>query len=295
MNTWQRWLQAPQTAFFRRALFQVHLWLGIGIGLYVLLISLSGSALLLKSPLYTWLEPKKVVPLQTEPLTGDALTARMTEVYAGFELGFTIEGFEEDDATYIVLQKDGEFIPHYFNQYTGEDNGAARPWPIQGVEWLANIHYELMLGREVGRKVNGVGGALFVLMSLTGLIIWWQGRRRWWEGLIINPRSDRAMLWQVHSFCGFWALILMVAWGVSGFQLGFPQQTAAILEFLGNDNGNFRGGVMGFFRDLHFASPGGQNPFAQWGWILASFLPTLMFVSGVIVWWKRVVMKRFKP
>ena len=115
MSTWQRWLQAPQTAFFRRALFQVHLWLGIGIGLYVLLISLSGSALLLKSPLYTWLEPKKVVPLETEPLTGDALTARMAEVYAGFELGFTIEGFEEDDATYIVLQKDGEFIPHYFN------------------------------------------------------------------------------------------------------------------------------------------------------------------------------------
>ena len=211
MNIWQRWLQAPQTAFFRRALFQVHLWVGIGFGLYVLVISLSGSALLLKSPFYSWLEPKKVVPLETEPLSGDALEARMAEVYAGYELGFTIEGFEEDDATYIVLQKDGEFIPHYFNQYTGEDNGLARPWPIQGVEWLANIHYELMLGREVGRKVNGVGGALFVLMSVTGLIIWWQGKRRWWEGLIINPRSDRTLLWQVHSFCGFWALILMLA------------------------------------------------------------------------------------
>ena len=291
MNSFQRWLQAPQTAFFRRALFQVHLWLGIGFGLYVLVIAISGSALLLKSPFYSWFEPKKLIPLDTAPLEGDDLKARMAEVYAGYELGFSIEAFQDDDATFIVLEKDGEYIPHYFNQFTGEDIGLARPWPIRTIEWVADIHDELLLGRELGRKVNGVGGALFVLMSITGLIIWWQGKRRWWEGLIINPRSSRSLLWQLHSFLGFWALLLMLAWGVSGFQLGFPQQTSAILEWFGAEPGGFRrGGVMGFFRELHFALPGGQNVFARWGWILASFLPTLMFISGFIVWWRRVLM-----
>ncbi len=52
-GAWQRWLRAPQTLGWRRALFQIHLWLGVGFGLYVLLIALSGSALLLKSPFYT--------------------------------------------------------------------------------------------------------------------------------------------------------------------------------------------------------------------------------------------------
>ena len=74
MNSFQRWLQAPQTALFRRALFQVHLWLGIGFGLYVLVISVSGSALLLKSPFYTWFEPKTLTPLDTAPLEGDHKT-----------------------------------------------------------------------------------------------------------------------------------------------------------------------------------------------------------------------------
>jgi hypothetical protein len=87
MNGWQRWLQAPQTHWLRKLLFQLHLWLGIGFGLYVLAISLSGSALLLKYRMYEWFEPKY---LQQEPaadavpLEGDALMTRMAEVYAGF-------------------------------------------------------------------------------------------------------------------------------------------------------------------------------------------------------------------
>jgi len=105
MNGWQRWLQAPQTHWLRKLLFQLHLWLGIGFGLYVLAISLSGSALLLKYRMYEWFEPKY---LQQEPaadavpLEGDALMTRMAEVYAGYELGFTIEASNRTDATYIV-------------------------------------------------------------------------------------------------------------------------------------------------------------------------------------------------
>src|SRR5712691_2325964 len=38
-------IDRPQRVWFRRALFQVHLWAGVAIGLYVIAISLSGSIL----------------------------------------------------------------------------------------------------------------------------------------------------------------------------------------------------------------------------------------------------------
>lgn len=293
MNFWQRWLQAPQTALTRRTLFQVHLWLGIGCGLYVLVIALSGSAILLKSPFYGWFEPKNVSPpVGQEMLSDDEQRALMEEVYAGYDLGFTMYSMDEDEASYIVLERGGEYIPHYFNPYTGEDLGPARPWPIKALEWVADIHDDLLLGRDPGRMINGIGGILFVLMSLTGLVIWWQGKRRWWEGLVILPGSKRSLFWQVHSFLGFWGIVLMLAWGVSGFQLGFPRQTNAILEFFGREPGGFgRGGVLGFFRDVHFARPGSENAIVRWAWIAASFLPTVMLVTGVVVWWRRVVMR----
>src|SRR5215469_11220173 len=42
---WQKWVHHPQNLLFRKILFQVHLWVGIAVGLYVAAISLSGSAI----------------------------------------------------------------------------------------------------------------------------------------------------------------------------------------------------------------------------------------------------------
>ena len=49
---WQRWVRQPQKIWLRRALFQVHLWTGVGVGLYVLMISLTGSVLVYRNELY---------------------------------------------------------------------------------------------------------------------------------------------------------------------------------------------------------------------------------------------------
>src|SRR5690554_6314963 len=123
MNTWQRWVRVPQTLWLRRALLQIHLWTGIGLGIYVLVISISGSAILLKSPFYGWFEPSKLsgIPEDAIALEGEALEAQMAQVYAGYELGFTFPSYDRVRATYVVLEKDNGYFPHYFNQFTGED------------------------------------------------------------------------------------------------------------------------------------------------------------------------------
>ncbi|GIT67315.1 MAG: hypothetical protein Ct9H300mP25_07870 [Acidobacteriota bacterium] len=44
--TWQeQWLHQPQTLWFRRIIFQFHLWSGLAVGLYIVAISISGSIL----------------------------------------------------------------------------------------------------------------------------------------------------------------------------------------------------------------------------------------------------------
>jgi uncharacterized iron-regulated membrane protein len=45
-------MRQPQTAWLRRAIFQLHLWSGIGIGLYVLLVSVTGSVLIYRNELF---------------------------------------------------------------------------------------------------------------------------------------------------------------------------------------------------------------------------------------------------
>lgn len=291
-GAWRRLLLAPQTLWWRRALVQIHLWLGILGGIYVLLIALSGTALLLKSPFYTWFEPKTLVPLDSEPLRGDELKARMAEVYAGYELGFMMEAYKPGDATYIVLGRNGEYFPHYFNQYTGEDQGPANPWPIKAVEKFADFHDDLLLGRE-GRRWNGWGAGLFVLMALSGLLLWWQGKARWYHGLVVLPRHPRGFLWQLHNFLGFWGLLLMLAWGISGLQLGFPREFASVVRFFDDTPGDGQGldRALRFFRSVHFARIG-EGDAVRWAWTVASLLPCLLLISGVIAWIQRLLRKR---
>ena len=45
MTLWERWLRHPQALWLRKAIFQVHLWSGIGVGLYIVVICFSGSVL----------------------------------------------------------------------------------------------------------------------------------------------------------------------------------------------------------------------------------------------------------
>ena len=45
MSLWQRWWRQPQRVWLRRAMFQVHLWTGLALGLYIVLLSVTGSVL----------------------------------------------------------------------------------------------------------------------------------------------------------------------------------------------------------------------------------------------------------
>jgi uncharacterized iron-regulated membrane protein len=46
------WLYQPQRVKLRKALFQIHLWSGIAIGLYIFFISVTGSVLVYRNELY---------------------------------------------------------------------------------------------------------------------------------------------------------------------------------------------------------------------------------------------------
>ena len=55
---WQRWSLNPQSAAWRKLLLQVHLWVGLVAGLYIVMISVSGSAVVFRRELSRWLMPR---------------------------------------------------------------------------------------------------------------------------------------------------------------------------------------------------------------------------------------------
>jgi uncharacterized iron-regulated membrane protein len=58
MSVWRRWLEHPEQFWLHQVFFQIHYWMGIGVGMYVIVMSVSGSILVFRNEL------EQVVPLK---------------------------------------------------------------------------------------------------------------------------------------------------------------------------------------------------------------------------------------
>jgi uncharacterized iron-regulated membrane protein len=66
MTVWQRWLHYPERSRVRNAFFQIHYWMGMIVGLYVLLMSVSGSVIVFRSELGSEFSVEWLVSLHTD-------------------------------------------------------------------------------------------------------------------------------------------------------------------------------------------------------------------------------------
>lgn len=293
MNGWQRWVQAPNTTRFRRILFQVHLWLGIALGLYILVISVSGSAVVLRPQINRWFVHNQVPSTEGVALADAALETAVAGVYSEYSVRSIVPPRREGAAVYVALERNGEESGRYFDHYAGTDLGDSYPWPVRTVEWLTRLHDDLLLERSLGRRLNAYGGMLFLVMVATGLVIWWQGRRRWQDGLVVKRASAHSFMWQLHSFLGFWSLLLLLVWGLTAVYFAFPEPFDFIVDAMDKDLEDFErpDGWLRFLVNLHFGRFRGSWPGLPYLWVVLGLLPAFMFVSGFILWYRRVLKK----
>jgi uncharacterized iron-regulated membrane protein len=227
MTFWNRALRRPQSLWMRKALFQIHLWTGIAIGIYVVLISVSGSAIVFRNELYKSLWPgPKIVPISGPRLSRDELKKAVHQAWPHYSITYIWESKRKDEATEVWIEKDGVAKPatvgRLFDPFNGRDLGRSRPISIGVLAWLSDLHTNL-LGGERGRKINGVLAILVVILGVTGLMIWWPGTGRLRRSLTIDFRANwKRLNWDLHSVVGVWMFAFVFIWGVTGVFLVFP-------------------------------------------------------------------------
>lgn len=297
MSLWSRWAQQPQRVWVRRALFQMHLWTGLALGLYIVMLSVTGSALVYRRELVAWLRtPLPPLDASARKLTPDQLRAAAGRVYPDHRIGEVSESITRQTAVaQIALDRNGQTRERLFNLYTGADLGDAFTRGERAIIWTVRLHDDLLFDSD-GRFWNGVASAWVTLLCLTGAVVWWPGVNRWRRSLIVSSRAGgRRMIWDLHSALGAWLFVFVLMWGVSGFYMGVPAPFTALVELVSDPNPERFGERPGdvallWLSRLHFGR--WRSEWLKAVWAVVGLVPAMMFVTGAIMWWNRVVRKR---
>ena len=206
----------PQDVVLRKAVFQIHLWTGIAIGLYVFLISVTGALLVFRSELQHAAFPQFFVVSDTAGPPADIGT--VLQAFTTAYSDQTISGIDtptpsrQTFLTYVL--KNGRYVAAFAHPVTAAVLGElpTDSW----ISRLQDLHFEL-LGGETGRTLNGVGAIGLAGLATTGLVIWWPGVATWRRALRVDwARNWRRVTFDLHSAIGIWAGVVVFVWGISG-------------------------------------------------------------------------------
>ena len=305
MSVWRRSIKKLRSVFLRKLMFQIHLWTGLAVGLYILVIFLSGSVLVYRNELYRTFDPQPVLVSSVgAALSDEALSDAARRSNPGYSVGNLRRGRAGNEAVQITLQRGGDAISRLFDPITGQNLGDAVPAGYRFTSWLLDFHDNL-LGGEAGRRVNGIGAVLVIVLCVTGAVIWWPGQRHWRRSLTVDMRRGaKRITWRLHGALGFWFFGFILLWGITGAYLAFPNSFAAFFDTIqpydeANPDERTVDRIQYWLAYLHFGRLGGRgiswcgrglcDSITKATWATAGLVAPVMFVTGALMWWNRVL------
>lgn len=277
----------------RHLLARIHTWIALGLGLYIVALSVSGSAVVFRRELNQWLVPRTVASTASLRLTGDGLAAALAATYPTHVVVEVREPPRPERPVFVSLERNGQRTDRLFDPYAVKDLGETFPAVLRAVEWLVDLHANLLAG-PTGRVLNGIGGALFTVLIFTGLWLWWPGLAGVGRSLKLGkPQASRRFIWQLHGVLGIWSFALLFVWGITAIYFAFPEPFEGTVDYFDDDlNDLERPGefVIVELIKLHFGRFGGL--WVRFLWVALGLVPAVSFVTGFVLWWTRASRRR---
>lgn len=210
-------------------LFQAHLWVGVAAALYVLVVSVTGAALVFRIHLQRAAHPELLTAGNDGP---QADVATVLESVRNTYPNGRLTGIDAPTTvrpTHLAyVTEGGRFRTVLIDPVTAAVLGELPEH--SAVRTLQDLHFDLLAGRA-GRAVNGIGALCLLLLCLTGPFIWWPGRAGWRRGFTVGWRRPwRRMTWELHGAVGIWTLVLTAGWAVTGAWFVFPGEFRAAVN-----------------------------------------------------------------
>jgi len=206
---------------------KLHRWLGLTSGLVVFIVSVTGALFVFQDEIRDLTEPWRHVAVQAmAPVLPSQLQAAALAQHPGAatpaDTWVTYFG-PARSATVFFTDKAGNPIQVYLNPYSGqvlhEQNLRYSFFTV-----VEEIHMYLLLPPTIGQWVVGLSVAVFVVMLVTGVVLWWPKRRqeRKQRFTVKWGARWRRVNYDLHNVLGFYAASVALVLALTGLFMIFP-------------------------------------------------------------------------
>ncbi|MET3537042.1 PepSY-associated TM helix domain-containing protein [Chryseobacterium limigenitum] len=220
---------------------KLHLWFGLSVGLIVFIVSLTGTMYIFKEEIQSQLRKDdifvKAETISQQPLSIEVLREKVAlEINEKYPISSVEIPLDKNKSyEFLYYEKDKKAWNYfdevkvnkliYVNQYTGQILGIYNEkydlFPI-----LKAIHWSLLLNSDWGKYVIGIPVVLFIIMLITGIILWWpqnkKTRKRRFSFDWKNVKTWKRKNYDLHNILGFYASFIALILSLSGIYFAYP-------------------------------------------------------------------------
>jgi uncharacterized iron-regulated membrane protein len=257
---WRQWLWRPKSTWTRKLVFQLHLWSGILLGLYVVVVCASGSAIVFRNDVYDWLE------------TNGRTVSYKRALYHWLSWLGKLHGSLLMDSAGMAANAIGGFLTAALCL-----TGIVVWWPGFG-RWgrALTIHAGVGWKRFVFDLHGALGFWIFLVLLMWGLT----------GGYFVYPQPFRAAI-EVFTPINAPSTLQPTAPGLVSATPGGRQSTAAGKPLPRRRVLTPGGRILRGFSFAHYGNFGGWE--VKTLWVILGLAPAVLFSTAVLMWYSRVL------
>lgn len=217
----------------RKACRALHRWLGLSLGLFLVLLGLTGSLNVYFREIDAALNPALFTPDAPDGTRAPAGPEAALRAASSLDPAPVI-ALAVPDATWpvwIVSQSHsgGRVVTTMVDPQSGRVLGR-RDLTASFANVVYRLHYTLLMKDWWGKEFIGFVGIGLLLVAITGLVAWWPAFGRIVRSLFPRRGTTGQRLWlDLHRSLGAWAAMVLIVIATTGVGIIYPQLVRPIV------------------------------------------------------------------
>jgi uncharacterized iron-regulated membrane protein len=206
----------------KKAIHQIHLWLGFTSGLLVIFLGITGCILAFEIEIRNLTESYKFTKAENKPYLAPSLLKTAAEQHLASKKALGVEYPGKGRSAIVSYYDETHYEIVYINPYSGEvlkHKNMNRDF----FRTVLDGHFYLWLPPNIGQPIVASATLVFLIMMISGLILWWPKNKaaRKQRFSIKWSAKWRRKNYDLHNVLGFYMTWIAIFIAITGLVFGF--------------------------------------------------------------------------